>query len=126
MCLPQERLPVLSFPSKPPLPPPIPAPQLKAANLLWVTIVGTGIRDGATLVHLFPWAAVPGLTRNHFSLFCCLPWGACSEIQGLAWDVSFWPSHVLLQSSKNSQNWVFPALGWYKSSKGPHLVCRVP
>lgn len=40
---------MLSFPSKPPLPPPLPAPQLKAENLIRVTIMGTDIRDGAIL-----------------------------------------------------------------------------
>lgn len=48
-AFPQGGLPVLSFPSKPPLPPLLPAPQLKAENLFRVTIMWTDIRDGATL-----------------------------------------------------------------------------
>lgn len=56
---------MLSFPSTPSLPP---TPQLKAVFVFWVTTVGTEIRDGATLGHLFPWAAVPRPARNQPAL----------------------------------------------------------
>lgn len=39
---------MLSFSSRSSLPPPLPAPQLNAAHLFWVTMVGTDIRDEAT------------------------------------------------------------------------------